>query len=272
MVENGAGDGCILQVTATPVRDSQGKYLGRASQWLDRTDEVAVENEVAGIVSGAARGDFTQRVAVDGKKGFFLSLANDLNTLMQTSEVGLEDVVQVLSGMAEGDLTRKISAEYEGTFGQLKNDANQTVARLQEIISQIRMATDAINTAAREIASGNQDLSSRTEEQASSLEETASSMEQLTSTVKHNADNARQANDLAGEAQLVAIQGGEVVGQVVTSLALLTASLSRPTSWRSMRRLRPLGPESRGVVLPWWQPRSEIWRNAVPMPPRKSKD
>ena len=219
--------GCILQVTATPVRDSQGKYLGRASQWLDRTDEVAVENEVAGIVSGAARGDFTQRVAVDGKKGFFLSLANDLNTLMQTSEVGLEDVVQVLSGMAEGDLTRKISAEYEGTFGQLKNDANQTVARLQEIISQIRMATDAINTAAREIASGNQDLSSRTEEQASSLEETASSMEQLTSTVKHNADNARQANELAGEAQLVAIQGGEVVGQVVQTMSDIHQSSKR---------------------------------------------
>ena len=219
--------GCILQVTATPVRDSQGKYLGRASQWLDRTDEVAVENEVAGIVNGAARGDFTQRVAVDGKKGFFLRLANDLNTLMQTSEVGLEDVVQVLSGMAEGDLTRQISAEYEGTFGQLKNDANQTVARLQEIISQIRMATDAINTAAREIASGNQDLSSRTEEQASSLEETASSMEQLTSTVKHNAENARQANELAGEAQLVAIQGGEVVGQVVQTMSDIHQSSKR---------------------------------------------
>ena len=48
-----------------------------------------------------------------------------------------------------------------------------------------------------QIATGNQDLSSRTEEQASSLEETAASMEELTSTVKQNADNARQANQLA---------------------------------------------------------------------------
>ena len=219
--------GHILQVTATPVRDSQGKYLGRASQWIDRTEEVAVENEVAGIVSGAARGDFRRRVAVDGKKGFFLRLANDLNTLMQTSEVGLEDVARVLAGMADGDLTRNISAEYEGTFGQLKDDANQTVARLQEIISQIRLATDAINTAAREIASGNQDLSSRTEEQASSLEETASSMEELTSTVKHNADNARQANELAGEAQQVAIEGGEVVGQVVQTMSAIHQASKR---------------------------------------------
>jgi len=219
--------GRILQVTATPVCDSEGKYLGRASQWIDRTEEVAVENEVAGIVSGAARGDFRRRVAVDGKKGFFLRLANDLNTLMQTSEVGLEDVARVLSGMADGDLTRHIGAEYEGTFGQLKDDANRTVARLQEIISQIRGATDAINTAASEIASGNQDLSSRTEEQASSLEETASSMEELTGTVKHNADNARQANELAGEAQQVAIQGGEVVGLVVQTMSAIHQASKR---------------------------------------------
>lgn len=219
--------GRILQVTATPVRDAAGHYLGRASQWVDRTEEVRVENEVAEIVGGAARGDFTQRVAVDGKNGFFLRLANDLNTLMQTSEVGLNDVVNVLSAMADGDLTKGITADYEGTFGQLKDDANQTVTRLREIIGQIREATDAINTAAKEIASGNQDLSSRTEEQASSLEETASSMEQLTSTVKHNADNARQANELAGNAQLVAIKGGEMVAQVVDTMTAIQQSSSR---------------------------------------------
>lgn len=219
--------GRILQVTASPVRDVAGAYLGRASQWVDRTEEVAVENEVAGIVGGAARGDFTQRVTVDGKNGFFLRLATDLNTLMQTSQIGLDDVVHVLSAMADGDLTKNITADYEGTFGQLKDDANQTVARLRDIIGQIREATDAINTAAKEIASGNQDLSSRTEEQASSLEETASSMEQLTSTVRHNADNARQANELAGNAQQVAIKGGEMVAQVVNTMTAIQQSSSR---------------------------------------------
>jgi methyl-accepting chemotaxis protein len=219
--------GCVLKVTASPVRDASGAYLGRASQWVDRTEEVAVENEVAGIVGGAARGDFTQRVTVDGKNGFFLRLANDLNTLMQTSHVGLEDVVNVLSALADGDLTKGISADYEGTFGQLKDDANQTVARLREIIERIRESTDAINTAAKEIASGNQDLSSRTEEQASSLEETASSMEQLTSTVKHNADNARQANELASNAELIAVKGGEMVANVVDTMSAIQQSSSR---------------------------------------------
>lgn len=219
--------GRILQVTATPVRDAQGNYLGRASQWLDRTQEVAVENEVADIVGGAARGDFTRRVATEGKSGFFLNLAEDLNTLMQTSELGLDEVAGVLSAVADGDLTRRVQGKYQGTFGQLTDDVHRTVSRLQDIVGQITQATEAINVAAKEIASGNQDLSARTEEQASSLEETASSMEELTSTVKYNADNARTANELAGSAQSVAEQGGEVVAQVVSTMTAIHQSSSR---------------------------------------------
>jgi methyl-accepting chemotaxis protein len=121
-------------------------------------------------------------------------------------------------------LTDKITNDYQGSFGQLKNDANTTVANLTDIMTQLRDATESINTAAKEIASGNTDLSSRTEEQASSLEETASSMEELTSTVKQNAENARQANQLAIGASDVAVKGGAVVSQVVTTMSSINES------------------------------------------------
>ncbi len=219
--------GRTFALTVTPVVNSRGERLGTAVEWLDRTAEVAVENEVAEIVSAAANGDFTKRVSSDGKSGFFLRLAEDLNRLLETAQRGLDDVVTMLSAMADGDLTKSIEAEYGGTFGQLKDDANLTVARLREIVTQIKQATDAINTAAQEIAVGNQDLSSRTEEQASSLEETASSMEQLTGTVKQNADNARTANDLASSAQQVAEKGGTVVAQVVQTMGAIHQSSSK---------------------------------------------
>ena len=211
--------GRTFTLSVTPVVSERGERLGSAVEWVDRTAEVAVEDEVDAIVSAAARGDFSRRVEVAGKHDFFLKLANNLNTLLATSQRGLNDVVTVLSAMAEGDLTKTITGEYAGTFGQLRDDANLTVGRLQKIVGQIKDATDAINTAAKEIASGNQDLSARTEEQASSLEETASSMEELTGTVRQNADNARQANELAGNAQAVAVRGGEVVGQVVQTMS-----------------------------------------------------
>ncbi|MEN6685025.1 methyl-accepting chemotaxis protein, partial [Stenotrophomonas pavanii] len=49
-------------------------------------------------------------------------------------------------------------------------------------------------------------------------------MEELTSTVRQNAEHARQANQLAIGAHGVASQGGEVVGQVVTTMSAIEAS------------------------------------------------
>jgi methyl-accepting chemotaxis protein len=210
--------GHTLRVTATPVRDGGGRYLGRASQWLDRTIELAVEREVETIVAAAAAGDFTQRLTLEGKKDFFANLATGLNRLLDTAATGLNAVADVLAALARGDLTQTIDADYQGTFGQLKDDTNTTVARLREVVGRIKESTEAINTAAQEIAAGNQDLSSRTEEQASSLEETASSMEELNATVRQNAENARQANELAKSSNEGVARGGEVVKRVVVTM------------------------------------------------------
>ena len=211
--------GRSFDLIVNPIKDDAGKRLGTVVEWKDRTAEVAVEREVASIVKAAVAGDFTKRIELNDKEGFFKQLGEGINHLMETSSVGLNEVVRVLGALAKGDLTEKITNEYEGTFGQLKNDSNLTVERLTEIVGQIRESTESINTASKEIAQGNTDLSSRTEEQASSLEETASSMEELTSTVKQNAENAKQANQLAIGASEVAVKGGAVVGQVVTTMA-----------------------------------------------------
>ena len=125
---------------------------------------------MANIVQGALLGDFEQRLKLDGKEGFFKQLSEGLNQLAQVTSTGLQDVARVLKVVAQGDLTQTIEADYEGIFGQLKDDTNTTVERLREVIGRIKEATEAINTVSRAIAAGNADLSSRTEEQASSLE------------------------------------------------------------------------------------------------------
>ncbi len=211
--------GRTFSLIAAPIINAAGERLGAVVEWKDRTAEVAVEVEVGSIVQAAANGDFTQRIAVENKDGFFRLLAENINLLMETSSVGLNEVARVLGALAQGDLTQSVQGDFKGTFGKLKDDANATVAQLTGIITQIKLATDTINTASREIAAGNLDLSRRTEQQAASLEETASSMEQLTSTVKQNAENAKQANQLAIGATDVAGKGGAVVSKVVTTMA-----------------------------------------------------
>ena len=216
--------GHSFALTVSPISNATGQRLGYVVEWLDRTIELETEVEVSRVVEAAGRGDFTQRISMDGKTGYFGSLANSINQLLETSSVGLGEVVRVLGALAKGDLTETISNEYHGTFGQLKSDSNGTVKQLASIVSSIKSATDTINVAASEIASGNQDLSSRTEQQAASLEETASSMEELTSTVKQNAENARQANQLAIGASEVAVKGGTVVSDVVNTMDAINDS------------------------------------------------
>ena len=216
--------GRTFSLIANPVLGDAGERLGSVVEWNDRTLEVRVEREVADLVNAAALGDFTQRVGEADKSGFFLNLATGLNQLMETADKGLRDVVRVLGALAKGDLTERISADYQGTFGQLKDYSNETAGSLSRMLGQIRLAADTIYTAASEISAGNTDLSSRTEEQASSLEQTASSMEELTSTVKLNADNARQANSLAVNASEVAVDGGSVVNQVVETMSSINES------------------------------------------------
>ncbi|MBS0043600.1 PAS domain-containing protein [Shewanella sp. M16] len=215
---------CHFRLTASPIVSKEGERLGTVVEWLDRTIEVQTEQEISRIVTAAAAGDFSQRAETDGKQGFFLMLANNLNSLIETSERGLQDVARVLMALADGDLTTRIYNDYEGTFDDLKNYSNQTAEKLSFMIQDIQRAADTTNTASAEIAQGNADLSSRTEEQASSLEQTSASMEELTGTVKLNADNASQANALASKAAEVAVDGGELIQQVVQTMASINES------------------------------------------------
>ncbi len=219
--------GRTFDVVTSPILNAAGERLGSVGEWRDRTDELLAETEVQALVAAAVDGDFSARLAAEGKVGFFRDLSEGLNRLMVGVAGSLHDLARVLNAIARGDLTEKITADYGGTFGQLKDDTNTTVERLREVVGQIKEASESINVAAQEISAGNSDLSSRTEEQASSLEETASSMEQLNATVRQNADNARQAKELAGSSNEVAEQGGAMVGRVVETMGSIQESAKK---------------------------------------------
>lgn len=136
----------------------------------------------------------------------------------------LNEAVGIARSVAEGDLTQQIEVHSTNETGQLLQALKDMNASLASTVSSVRRGTETITVASGEIASGNADLSNRTESQASSLEETASSMEELTSTVRQNADNARQANQLVVTASEVAIKGGSVVSEVVTTMGSIKDS------------------------------------------------
>ena len=213
-----------FRYTATPISDSSGKRAGTVVVWLDRTAEVATEQEVEHLVSNARRGNLSLRVSTENKEGFFRMLSENLNALVEITQSVLGDLSRVLGGFAQGDLTQRITTDYEGVFLELKNGANETGDRLTQVINEIHQTSDRVSQDSQEIAQGNLDLSNRTEAVASSLESTASSMEEISGTVRNNAANANEASNLAEETRNQAEKGGDAVNLTIRAMSEISTS------------------------------------------------
>jgi methyl-accepting chemotaxis protein len=179
---------------------------------------------VGGIVKAAMAGDFSQRVPLEGKDGVIRNLAGALNTMCDNLGKAFDDVVRMFSALSEGDLSRRITADYQGAFATLKDNANMTAQRLAETVNGIKLAAHEVSGASAEIATSTTDLSQRTEEQAASLERTSAAMEEITVTVRKNADNAREASQRADQTRQVADRGGQVVSTAVEAMAKIEGS------------------------------------------------
>ncbi len=213
-----------IRITTNSVTDDNGNRLGTTVEWLDRTNEVAVEREIDNLVAAAGQGDLSQRIELSGKEGFFKQLGYGFNALIDQLSGVFSDIAEVMGKLADGDLRTTITREYSGTFDDVKSDVNRTMRNLAEIVGRLADVADHVDSTVGEIAIGNRNLSSRTEQQASNLEQTASSLEQLTATVRNNAGNAQQANDLATSARSIAQRGGEVVSEAISAMDQINSS------------------------------------------------
>lgn len=137
-------------------------------------------------------------------------------------------VQNIVQRIAAGDLTVRINLS-AGDQSSLLFEMQSMQHKLAATIGEIRASTEAINSASNEIAMGNMDLSNRTESQASALQETSSSLIDLSNNVKTNADNTRQANQMAQSASDVALKGSTTVLQIVDTMGSINASAKKIT-------------------------------------------
>jgi len=244
--------GEAVEITGTERRDEIGataravndikemiaeKARREAEQKAEQDKQLAADREAAsqkmadefqaavgGIVSAAVAGDFSQRVDLAGKTGLVLNVGTALNSLCENVSIALDDLIKMLNSLAEGDLTKRITAQYQGNFAVLKDNANTTAEQIGSTISDIKSSTREVTNASAEISTSTSDLSQRTEEQAASLEETSASMEEIAATVKKNAENAQAANQSAASAREVADRGGQIVAKAVEAMGHIEGS------------------------------------------------
>jgi methyl-accepting chemotaxis protein len=229
-----AGDH-TTEVPALGRRDEIGQMAAAVQVFKDgaiekaRLDEAARQAgyETARLVSAAAAGDLSQRIDTVGKTGFFLTLGEGMNKLVDAVSTAVGEVASVMAAMSHGDLSKRMNGTYEGAFLTLQRDTNATAEKLAEIVGQTVDGMANIKASTTEIATGAADLSSRTEEQVASLEEIAASIRQLNTTVQQSAENAGQASQLAIAARTAAENGGEVASAAVAAMGEIEQSSRR---------------------------------------------
>jgi len=169
---------------------------------------------------------------LNGKPFKVVKYATDITgmvTTRQENERGMAECVEVLKAVADGDLTRTMRLNYNGTFGQIQTALNATIEQLAKLVTNITAAANSINGAAAEVSSGSTDLAERTEQQASSLEEIAASMEELGATVRTSSDNAQRANRMASDARDAAAKGGVVATSAIEAMKAIAEASRRIT-------------------------------------------
>jgi len=180
-----------------------------------------------GILAWLATNDANQRFTgwLMGIAAFGVPMAGMFAVLSyRTVVMPLERARQDIERMSSGDLTGRIATRGADELANLMQSLRVLQINVKLLVGQIKQSTELVNLGAREIATGNADLSSRTESQASSLEETASSMEELTGTVRQNAEQSHHASKLVLSTSEIAVNGGEVVGKVIQTMASIKDS------------------------------------------------
>ncbi|MFM9843956.1 MAG: methyl-accepting chemotaxis protein, partial [Dongiaceae bacterium] len=193
----------------------------------ERAEERRLQEELAQVIDAVAAGDFSRRLSQAGTEGLAAKLTAGINRLAETISSALADVMAMMSGMARGDLSTRISGEYEGDLQRLKRDCNATADQLANIVGQTVEGMETIRSATAQLTTGSSDLSVRTEEQVSNLEEMAAAIRQLSATIKQNAHNAQQANQLAMAARQAAEGGGGIAGSAVKAMGRIEESSRR---------------------------------------------
>jgi methyl-accepting chemotaxis protein len=138
----------------------------------------------------------------------------------------INKAVNVANQLAEGDLTARIEVEGKDETAQLLRAMQAMVAKLSQIIGEVRGAAGALSSASEEVSATAQSMSQGSSEQAASVEETSASVEQMSASINQNTENAKVTDSMASKAAKEANEGGGAVRETVAAMKSIAEKIS----------------------------------------------
>ncbi|MCF7886335.1 MAG: chemotaxis protein, partial [Candidatus Marinimicrobia bacterium] len=172
----------------------------------------------------AANGHLDTRIETEKYEGEYQKVVEGVNKIIDALEGPIKEAAEVISALAERDLTQKLQADYEGQIKDFKDDINTAIGNLNKALGQVNNSVEQVSSASTQITTGSQNLAENANHQASSLQEISSTLEEMASMTNQTSDNANEANNLAKKANEVTEDGKSAMQEMTTAINKIKAS------------------------------------------------
>ncbi|MCP1200890.1 methyl-accepting chemotaxis protein [Notoacmeibacter sp. MSK16QG-6] len=158
-----------------------------------------------------------------GKVTGVVKLATDVTERVENVRL----LAGAMRALAEGDLTHSISETFVPALQQLRDDYNDTLVQLRELVGETQSNANSISSSSQEVRIACDDLAKRSEQAAASIERTAAALEETSTNVENASSQAQEAADLAMRTRKNAMESGEVVKSAITAMGQIEESSSK---------------------------------------------
>ena len=136
----------------------------------------------------------------------------------------ITDISRGLGEIAKGNFNIKPEEAYKGDFKEMERAISIIIVSLSDTLRQINQSADQVSSGSEQVSSGAQALSQGATEQASSVEELAATINEISEQVRHNAENAKDASQMANAVGSGAIESNTRMQDMLSAMADISSS------------------------------------------------
>lgn len=218
--------GLVLALTVVPIV-RHGEKLGYVVEWLDKTQEAALQLQLTQVSQGAANGILHRRIDLANAQGIYHSLGNGINDLLNILSNFSSVISHSVGELAFSRLGADMSGDYKGAYKQVQNAVNLALRNLNELLGQVQYTSAEVTLAMTQLSEGVNSFSDQTQQQAAAIEQTAAAMAEMLAAVRSNAQNVQHANGLAQGVHNRVEEGNNVMQQALAAMQLIHDSGSK---------------------------------------------
>ncbi|MFK8080905.1 MAG: methyl-accepting chemotaxis protein [Granulosicoccus sp.] len=215
-----------IRLIANPVLDESANVLGTVIEVTDRSNEVALEQavnkDVLRLVNDALKGNLAGKIDSKNKPEFLIPVYEGINEMVGICNTVISSAGALFQRLADGDLTHPMdmgNTELHGQYMQLRENANDTVEQLSNMLAQVKDDAVVVNSSADKIVN----INSQLQENARQANDKASTVSNAVSSISQNVDSVAA----AAEQMNISIKEIEKNSQRSTTVAVQAVELTK---------------------------------------------